>query len=124
MMDKEQALHAFWSGFGMPAYDESSVPEDAVMPYITYNVATGSINDVLPLSATLWYRSSSWEAISKKSEEIARRIAEDGFYIHDVDGGYLWLTKGSPFAQRIQTENDSMIRRIYINITAEYLTRW
>ena len=37
-MNKEQAIHFFWSQFGLPAYDENSVPDDAQMPYITYNV--------------------------------------------------------------------------------------
>ena len=29
-MDKEQSLQQFWSSFGLPAYDETSVPDNAV----------------------------------------------------------------------------------------------
>ena len=36
-MDKQQAIHGFWSSFGITAYDENSVPDDAELPYITYN---------------------------------------------------------------------------------------
>lgn len=34
------------------------------------------------------------------------------------------LKRGSPFAQRMSDPNDDMIRRIYINITAEFLTAY
>ena len=37
-MDKAQALHSFWSGFGLTAYDENTVPDGAQLPYITYEV--------------------------------------------------------------------------------------
>lgn len=123
-MDKAQALHDFWSGFGLPAYDETTVPDGATMPYITYNVATDSLDSVLPLHAQLWYKSSSWAEITRKSEEIAESIAEHGYAIKSVEGGYLWLVKGQPFAQRMREDNDDQIRRIYINVTAEYLTAY
>lgn len=122
-MNKYQALDTFWNSFNIPAYDENTVPDDAVMPYITYNVATDSLGQVLPLSASLWYRSNSWQAISDKAEEIAERIGDNGYFIQKLDAGYMWLTKGTPFAQRIQTE-DRDIRQIYINVTAEFLTKY
>lgn len=37
-MNKAQAIQAFWESFGVPAYEESTVPDDAVMPYITYSM--------------------------------------------------------------------------------------
>lgn len=123
-MDKAQALHQFWSSFGLPAYDETSVPSDAKMPYITYNIAMDNFDNVLSLSASIWYNSTSWEAITKKSEEIAERITEHGFVIKEIDNGYLWITRGSPFAQRMRDESSDSIRRMYILITVEYLTKW
>lgn len=121
-MDKEQAIQSFWEGFGLTAYDENTVPEGAKMPYITYNVSTGNMGTVLLLQASLWYYSTSWEAISKKTEEIARTIGS-GYAIKKVDGGYLWLTQGTPFSQRMADEN-YMIRRVYINLNAEFLTAY
>ena len=38
-MNNLQALHKFWSGFDLPAYDETTVPVQASTPYITYEVA-------------------------------------------------------------------------------------
>ena len=62
-MDKEQALHSFWSSFGLTAYDEGTVPDDAMTvnngKYITYNVSTAALDEPVPISGDLWYRSMS-----------------------------------------------------------------
>lgn len=123
--DKAQALYQFWSSFGLDAYDESSVPTGSnapKFPYVTYSVVTDNLGNEVGLTASLWYRSSSWAAISQKAEEIARRL--ENLPPIAIDGGYMWLKRGSPFAQRMSDPNDDMIRRIYINITAEFLTAY
>ncbi len=119
-MNKAQALHAFWSGFGLTAYDENTVPEDAALPYITYQVMTGSWGDALLCTASIWYRSRSWEAISLKADEIAAAIGWAGKLL-PTDDGAIWLKRGSPFAQRMSDPNDS-IRRILLTIIADYKT--
>ena len=78
-MNKEQAIHTFWSGFGIPAYDEQTVPDDAVMPYITYRVVTDSIGNVCNLTGSIWYRSTSWKEVSDKAAEVAKFVAQEGF---------------------------------------------
>ena len=37
-------LKRFFSGFGLPAYQEGTVPDDAVLPYITYSIAAPEWN--------------------------------------------------------------------------------
>lgn len=123
-MDKEQALHSFWSSFGLPAYDENTVPDDAKMPYITYSVAVGAMDDVQLLSGSLWYRSSSWKEISKKCEEIAKFISDHRPYTIKIDGGYAWISYGSQFARRMGDPSDDLIRRIYLNLDVEFLTNY
>ena len=122
-MDKAQAIHDLWSSFGLEAYDQNTVPENAQMPYITYEVATGKMDDVLLLTGSLWYHSLSWAEISRKAEEIAEAIGGSGYYLHAVDGGYLWVTQGNPFSQRVQDEDDT-VRRILINLNVEFLTAY
>ena len=121
-MDKSQALYSFWSGFGLVAYDENTVPDDAVMPYITYSSSTDSLDGTLSLYGSLWYKSFSWKEISKKTEEIAKFIYE--MTPIRIEGGYLWINKGTPFAQRMSDPSDDLIRRMYININAEFLTAY
>lgn len=122
-MNKEQAIHSFWSGFGIPAYDENTVPKDAELPYITYDVAVGSIGTPVMLHASIWYRSTSWAAITLKAHEIAEAIGY-GFITLPTDDGYIYVTKGTPFAQRMSDPVDENIRRIYINLSVEYLAAY
>lgn len=116
---KSQALHNFWSQFGLTAYDESTVPEDAVLPYITYTMAEDNFNHSVSLTASLWYRSRSWSDITAKATEISKAIGLGGVMVK-YDDGAIWIQKGSPFAQRVADTDDS-IRRIFMNIEAEYL---
>lgn len=121
-MDKAQAIHQFWSSFGLPAYDENTVDEKAIMPYITYNVSTGSLEDFILLSASIWYRSTSWKDITNKSDEIAEYLTKMDPPAIKIDGGRVYLSKGSPFAQRMSELGDDSVRRIYLNVNAEFLT--
>ena len=122
-MDKAQALHNFWNGFGLPAYDENTVPDDAAMPRITYSVSMDSIGDSVLLNASIWYKSTSWAEASKKAEQIAQAIVEMIPPTIEIDNGRLYLYKGTPFAQRMSDDDDT-IRRIFLNVEAEYLTAY
>ena len=121
-MNKEQAWQKFWSSFGLTAYDESTVPTGKnapSFPYLTYNVIVGSFDDPVFPSVSLWYRSSSWKDVTEKSNEISAAIGYGGVLV-PYDGGAIWIKRGSPFAQRSSDDSDDMIRRIYINIEAEF----
>ena len=122
-MDNVQALHNFWNSFGLTARDENTVPDNAMTAYggkyITYAVMVGYLEDTLMMSASLWYKSSSWAEITQKANEIGQYIGYGG-RILDFDGGKLWIKRGVPFSQRMSDEDDT-IRRIYINIEVEYL---
>ena len=120
-MDKSQAIDWFWNGFGLPAYDENTVPQDAPMPRITYSVATDSFENVVNMDASIWYKGRSWKDASLKAEEVARRLGERGGEVIPLDRGLLWIVKGKPFAQRL-SDPDGMMRRIRLNVQAEYLT--
>lgn len=124
MANKEQTLQTLWSSFGLTAYDESTVPTGKnapAFPYITYSVAVDSIGNSVPLTASLWYRSSSWKAATEKSEQIGADIGLGGKLLH-YDGGALWIKRGTPFAQRMADDSDDMIRRVYLNIEAEFIS--
>ena len=120
-MTKAAAIYQFWNSFGLTAYEENSVPDDAAFPYITYQLVTDSFDREIPLSASLWYRSESWTAINAKTEEISQKISRGGKVI-SCDGGAIWLKRGQPFAQSMGDESDNLIKRKYINITAEFMT--
>ena len=120
-MTKAAAIYQFWSSFGLTAYEENTVPTDAVFPYITYQLVTDSFDREVAVSASLWYRSEGWTAINAKTEEISQKISRGGKII-SCDGGAIWLKRGQPFAQNMGDESDDLIKRKYLNITAEFMT--
>ena len=120
-MTKAAAIYQFWNSFGLTAYEENTVPDDATFPYITYQLVTDSFNREVLVTASLWYRSESWSAINAKTEEISHRISRGGKVI-SCDGGAIWLKRGQPFAQSMSDESDNLIKRKYLNITAEFMT--
>lgn len=120
-MTKAAAIYQFWSSFGLTAYEENTVPTDAAFPYITYQLVTDSFDREIPLTASIWYRSESWTDINAKTEEISQKISRGGKII-PCDGGAIWLKRGHPFAQSMGDESDDLIKRKYLNITAEFMT--
>ena len=120
-MTKAAAIYQFWSGFGLTAYEENTVPEDAAFPYITYQLVTDSFDREVAATASLWYRDESWTAINAKTEEISAHIGLGGKIIK-CDGGRIWIKRGQPFAQNMGDESDDLIKRKYLNLTFEFLT--
>ena len=120
-MTKAAAIYQFWSGFGLTAYEENTVPTDATFPYITYQLVTDSFDREVPVTASLWYRSESWTGINAKTEEISQKISRGGKII-SCDDGAIWMKRGQPFAQSMGDKSDDLIKRKYLNITAEFMT--
>ena len=120
-IDKSQAYYSFWNSFEIPAYDENSVPDDASFPYITYQVIASDYDDAIFPTASIWTRSTSWEVADTKMNEISRRLEE--MLPIPLSGGYMHITKGSPFAQRM-AEDDKTVKRYVLNLNVEFLTEY
>ena len=120
VMNKAQALHSFWSSFGIPAYENTTVDDEQAGDfYITYEVVTDSLDRAVPLSASIWHKNTaSWRNISLKAEEISDALVQVKSI--PLETGFLYITRGRPFAQRMEDE-DYMTRRIYLNIMVEFL---
>lgn len=122
-MDKEQTLHEFWSSFGWPAYDNNTVPDNAELPYITYEVLVAGYDVPVSLRAILWSRSYSWTRITQKLHDIEEAFGLNGVMLK-TDSGYVWLRRGNtPFGQRLSDADDS-IRQIVITYEAEFLSAY
>lgn len=119
-MDKEQAYNAFWNGFGLKAYDGTSVPEGTLMPYITYEAAEDDFGHPIALTASVWYRSTSWTDAVAKVHEIESEIGRSGKIVPYQNGAF-WIKKASPWAQRLSEENDDSVRRINLNLEVEFI---
>jgi len=122
-MNVFEALDQFWNIFQWPAYDENTVPpppNTPALPYITYGAAYANFDEPCALHIDLWDKGSSWTNVTRKMTEINRTIGAGGKMLR-YDGGHIWIKRGIPFAQRMSDPNPE-IRRIYINIEAEFIT--
>ena len=121
---KEAAIQAFFEGFGIPAYPVTSVPDPAKFPWMTYELATGAwLEGELTITVNIWYYTDSEAIPNAKAREISRAIGLGGVTIPCADG-FVWLKRGTPWCQSLRDETDPMIKRRYINITAEYCTSY
>ena len=119
LKDAAQTWNDFLASFGLPVYDENTVPEDAAMPRLTYSWSESELDAPVALSVSLWYRSKSWKDITLMAENLYDEVGYAGKVLPIV-GGYLWIKRGSPFSQRVSDPDDG-IRRILINFTVEFL---
>lgn len=116
-----KALYRFFSGFGLPAYAEDSVPlKDAnnnkiEPPYITVQLIAPDWKSSVPFYAHIWYRDKGFAAIDAKADEIGAAIGE-GVSI-PTDGGAVYIYKGTPFAQYRPMAGDPMLKCLYLNMT-------
>lgn len=111
-MDRYQTQYAFWSSFGVEAYEENSVPdEDEVeFPYITYQAMASPFDDNGGVTASIWDRSTSWLTADTLADAIETRL-KDGGQVISYEGGVIWITADSPFAQNMGDPDDDRIKR-------------
>lgn len=134
-MNKEQAYNSFWSGFGVLAFEENSVPDDktiqslidaglaeAKYPYIAYQVITDDLGHPVYPMASIYDRSTSWKRITDLKNVISEHIKN--MTTIKLDNGRMFITKGSPFAQQQLESEDMNIRRIILNLQVEFFTEY
>lgn len=122
-MTKAEAYQAFWASFGLEAFEENAVPtgDDAPQfPYLTYSFVEGEFDVQVGEVVNLWYRGTSWVECNDKTNEISTAIGRGGILL-PYEGGAIFLNRGSPFAQSMGDATDNLIRRKYINLTAEFI---
>ena len=118
-MDKMQALHSFWSSFGWKAYNENSIPDNAVLPYITYEAGTDSFGYPIALAASLFCRDTGWATLVNKAEQIKIRIDSEPYI--NYDGGAIRIMRASPWVNDGSDSTDDTILIKRLNIMAEFL---
>ena len=112
MYQAAAALKSFFSGFGLPAYQVGTVPEDVELPYISYSIASPEWNQKASMYVQVWDRSTSNIGIIRKADQITRAIGEEKRI--PLDGGYLVIWPETPL---IQIQADGDFRYAYINLS-------
>lgn len=120
-LSNEKQENILNSGY-MRFYPSTSVPDDVVLPYGTYELITSAWGEEpVGLTVNLWFYTESEAIPNAKAQELSEAIGRGGVRLK-CDDGYIWLKRGSPWCQSLSDETSSTIKRRYINITAEYQT--
>lgn len=121
-MDKTQAIDAFFSSFGWPAFDENCVETENERFYITYEAATGSDGELILTNPALYGYTNSYEKLEKKAAEIYNRMITMRPPSIPIDGGRLVILPGSPeFSRRIDSGSAEW-KKIVMQIYLAFLT--
>ena len=112
MIQVATALKTFFSGFGLPAYEANTVPEDVQIPYITYSLAEPEWDQKASMYVQVWDRSRSNTLILQKADQITAEIGT-GLTL-ELNDGYLVIWPESPL---IQVNVDGDFRAAYINLS-------
>ena len=120
-MTKGAALQSFFDSI-MTSYASSAVPDDATLPYLTYELITSAWDGCeVGLTVNMWFRTTSEKEPNAAVDKLSKAIGLGGVQI-PCDDGVIWLKRGSPWSQSLTDETDKTMKRRYINVTAEYLT--
>lgn len=119
-MNKEQAIQAFWEQFLIPVYDETSVPDTATFPRLTYEGQSDNFGERIASSVSIWTRGTSWAQAENIKRDIENAITRGGVLVKH-ESGAVWIKRGNPFSLRLTDGSDDMIRRIMINLELEFI---
>ena len=111
MTELAAALYDFWSGFGIPAYLQDNVPDDAVLPYITYEVVRGDAMGATVLVAHNWHQKAAGGNAARHEvmDAIARAIPSQGRRV-PVGRGFVMLYRNdATFQTDVADEEDPSV---------------
>jgi len=109
-----KALYKFFSSFGVPAYEQNSVPKNAALPYITYPIITTEWDGATVISFRLWDRCDSIADRLMRTVDVISDTIGEGTSVPTSDG-QIAIYKGSPFVQLL-SDSDRAVKYAYINI--------
>ena len=125
-MTKNAAIQSFFESFDLPAYPASSVPtsgdEKPDFPYITYIVSTDQGIERVGATASVYYRTESWTGINAKVDEISQAVGA-GLILQCDEGGII-IRKGTPWAQPMGDDSDSMVKRKILSFEFLFATTY
>lgn len=119
LLPKNKAIHQFFSSFGIDAYRDTSVPDDAVLPYLTYQYVTAGFNQPCSMTVRMWFYGESESIPDEYAEAFNRALANGGAKVL-FDGGSVVFTRGTPFCIAQSGESDKNIKLRYFNVTANF----
>lgn len=120
-MTYESRLKEFYNGFGIPAYPVTSVPDDAALPYLTYEVPYGNLDENVGGTVNIYYHTDSEGIPNSKATQIKKSIGSG----HSLrfDDGVVILYKGSPEQINMNFQDDNTTKLRVLNIEYQIIRK-
>lgn len=120
-VDRWQAQYNFWSSFGVPAYEQNSVPDldDVVFPFITYEASESRFNGDVLTTASIYTRSTSWAKADELADAVFDRLKDGGATV-SFTGGLIWITAEPTFAKSMGDPDDDRIKRKLLTVVLHF----
>ena len=79
-MDRWESQYQFWASFGVPAYEENSVPDEAEVsyPYITFPRVLGGFGGRTNVTPSIYDKSFSWERADALANAVYNALENGG----------------------------------------------
>lgn len=119
MTKTAQTLAGWLSGFGLPVYLDSDVPDGADPPYITIPLADPYWDRKTSYQFNVWYRTTSNYPPMQKADEILAAVGE-GVRLY-FDGGLLVLRADPDTPTQIMADGDYRCARVSLTLNAYHL---
>lgn len=119
-MTQEAAIYNFFNQFGIPGYPTTAVPQDPVLPYLTYQPTSGYWENISNITVQVWMRTESEATINAKAREIGDTIGF--FHLLPCDGGVIKVSRGDPFSIPANAQDDPALKLRQLNVRLEFLT--
>lgn len=112
-----EALNGFFNHF-LNAWAEGCAPDDAALPYITYQLVVPDALETVAMSAWVWYRDRSYGDIAGVLDDIGAAIGP-GCRM-GVEGGAVWLYRDDKFIQFLPAKGDGELKcaRLSLRVAA------
>ena len=118
-MTRNEAIHNFWSSFGMPAFRDTSVPHDTPFPYLTYQYSTGAFGKTVSLTVRMWFYTESEALPDGYAERLEKALNRGGAKVV-YDNGAVVFSRGNPFCIAQNGQDDNNLKLRYFNINAVF----
>lgn len=124
MSEIMEALYAFWSQFGIPAYAEDMVPDNAKLPYIRYSVVKAPLTSASVATAYNYHNARLMGNVERAAiaDQIAKAIPQGGIKVRLSGGGYLILYRGSDFQTPYKDPEDPNVIGIRTSVEVYFYT--
>lgn len=122
MNDIMEALYTFWNQFGIPAYSDDMVPDDAKLPYIRYSVVRPSAMSASILTAYNFHEKRLMGNVERIdiAGKIAEAIPEKGVKIPMGDGSFIALYRNTDFQNLYKDPEDFNVVGIRTSVEVHF----